>query len=77
MINVVLYNQNSLYGKVHILRNSPDPVAISIAEQELLEMLGLVPNVWDDEEDSLLNQTVSSGGGISLNSTAAPTVETA
>ena len=45
-LEVVLYNANSMYGKVTILRNSKDPVAVSIAEQELLELLHLTSNVY-------------------------------
>ena len=58
-IEVVLYNQESMYGKVHILRHSPDPVAVSIAEQELLELIGLVPNIRNPPELLIENSTSS------------------
>jgi hypothetical protein len=56
-LEVVLYNQDSIYGKVHIMRNSPDPVAVSIANQELLELLQLAPNIYEPSEVLLRNAT--------------------
>ena len=50
-LEVILFNTNSLYGKVSILRHSKDPEAVSIAQQELLELLHLVPNIYDAPED--------------------------
>lgn len=47
-LEVVLYGANSVYSNVYILRNSDDPLAVSIAQQELLELLGMAPNVYDD-----------------------------
>ncbi len=46
-LEVVLYNRDSIYGRVHTLRNSRDPVAVAIANQELLELLHLAPNIYD------------------------------
>lgn len=51
-LEVVLYNRNSIYGRVHTLRNSPDPVAVAIANQELLELLHLAPNIYDPAENT-------------------------
>lgn len=45
-LEAVLYGADSVYSKVHILRNSDDPLAVSIAQQELLALLGLAPNVY-------------------------------
>lgn len=57
-LEVVLFNQNSAYGKVTIIRHSSDPVAVSIATQELLELLHLAPNIYDEQVELLLaNQT--------------------
>lgn len=58
-LEVVLYNRESIYGKVHTLRNSPDPVAVAIANQELLELLHLAPNIYDPGETLLENATSS------------------
>ena len=59
-LEVVLFNPNSVYGKVTILRHSKDPVARSIANQELLELLHLAPSIYDDPEEvqQLLNQSL-------------------
>lgn len=70
-IEVVLYNKDSIYGRITTLRNSPDPVAVSIAQQELLELLHLAPNVYDAPGFLIENQTASAiGVGSQPNVTA-------
>lgn len=39
------------------MRNSADPVAVSIANQELLELLHLAPNIYEPSEVHLGNAT--------------------
>lgn len=59
---MVLYSRHSLYGKVTILRHSTDPVARSIAQQELLELMHVTPNIYDAPESvsSIQNSTAVS-----------------
>lgn len=70
-IEVVLYGAGSVYSKIQILRFSQDPEAKSIAEQELLESIGVVPNPYDYPTQVgppfLANST--------LNNTIAPALE--
>ena len=61
-MEVILYNHDSIFGRVLTIRSSPDPVAVSIAQQELLELLHVAPNVYDDPEALLGNATFSNGG---------------
>ena len=39
-----MYGKDSVYAKNQILKNSQDPLARSIASQELLELLGVITN---------------------------------
>ena len=41
-IEVIVYGPDSIYAKNQILKNSPDPLARSIAAQELLELMNVV-----------------------------------
>ena len=60
-LEVVLYNKESLYGRIDILRNSVDDLAKSIAQQEMLELLKLAPNIYDEPEDVELNSSLAEG----------------
>ena len=42
-IEIVVYGKKSIYAKNQILKYSPDPLARSIAAQELLELVGAAP----------------------------------
>ena len=70
-MEVVLYGAGSVYSKSQILRFSQDPEAKSIAEQELLELIVVVPNPHDYPTQVgppfLANST--------LNNTIAPSLE--
>lgn len=48
-IEVIMYNKDSMFARVQTVRHSTDPVAVSVAERELLEMLHLAPNIIDAE----------------------------
>lgn len=41
-IEIVVYSKGSIFAKNQILKNSPDPLARSIALQELLELMNVV-----------------------------------
>jgi hypothetical protein len=62
-IEVLLYGADSVYAKIQILRSSQDPGAKSIAEQELLELIGVLPNHYEypkqNRLSSLANSTLS------------------
>ena len=62
-IEVLLYGADSVYSKIQVLRFSQDPEAKSIAEQELLELIGVIPNHYEYPKQnrlpSLANSTLS------------------
>ncbi len=43
-MEIVVYAERSIYAISRILRNSPDPLARSIALQELLQLIDVVEN---------------------------------
>lgn len=50
-IEVVVYSKRSIFAKNQILKNSPDPLARSIAAQELLELMQVVMIPFPDQKD--------------------------
>lgn len=62
-IEVVVYGKDSIFAKNQILKNSPDPLARSIAAQELLELMQVVvipvPDQTELEIGNLANQTAN------------------
>ena len=50
-IEVIVYGKNSIFAKNQILKNSPDPLARSIAAQELLELMHVVVIPIPDQTD--------------------------
>ena len=58
-LELTIYNPDSVYGRISIIRHSSDEVAKAIAQQELIELLHLAPNVYDGTVPLLLNGTGS------------------
>ena len=60
-IEIIVYGTRSIYAKNQILKHSTDPLARSIAAQELLELMNLVqvPDQPELEIGALANNTAS------------------
>lgn len=59
---------------MHILRESSDPLAVSIAQQELLELLHVAPNVYIDPDNAALDNNDSASMNASISSNIQPNV---
>lgn len=58
-LEVVLYNQNSIYGSVNALRYAPSEEAANVATNELLMLTGLAPSVFQSEGVEVENANAS------------------
>ena len=70
----------SIYAKNRIIKYSPDPLAKSIAVQELLDLLRLTPGISDAQiqaEIAMLDIGTANTTSPSLQSSAAGSVATA
>ncbi|MCJ1460633.1 hypothetical protein MMC28_011015 [Mycoblastus sanguinarius] len=79
-IEIVVYAMQSIYAKNRIIKYSPDPLAKSIAVQELLDLLRLTPGISDAQiqaEIAMLDIGTANTTSPSLQSSAAGSVATA
>jgi hypothetical protein len=65
-LEIVVYAENSIYAKTHILRNSPDPVARSIALQELLELMDLTRHAPTPAQVDAIAKALAANGTMDI-----------